>query len=758
MKPFPAIALIISAVLLGFSAAAQEEASWEVQSLNRILPGTVEGQVFYDVAGGTATGTNGVYIRYGGAVMTADAATVNTKTGDVQADGNVRIESGDQLWVGEHIQYNFKTRLMRSEQFRTGRLPVFAGGTDLTGDTSNRVYVARSAFFTTDDTSDPAYRIRATRIKIIPGKSVQMWNAVMFVEGVPVFYFPYYQRNLGPRANNFTTTPGYRSRYGAYFLNTYNWYLGDVADGKIHADYRERRGPSAGPDVNLHLDQWGEATVKYYYLHDNRPNSSTNGLIAANGLPIYGNIPENRQRFYLGWQATPVTNLNLKALVNYQSDPLFLHDFFEGDYTQNPQPNTFIEANKYWDNWSLDVLATPRVNSFFDQVERLPDVKLTGFRQQVFDTPVYYDSESSVGWYRSFVTTTNGFYPVTNGFYADSAARADTYHQFTLPWTFFNWLNVTPRVGGRLTYYSARSASYPTNRAETYRGVFNTGVGTSFKASRLWTDATNSFLEIDGLRHVIEPSANYVFVPNPSTPAAQLPQFDGEIPSLMLSPVTFPDYNSIDSIDSQNVIRFGLRNSLQTKRGGQLDELLYWNLLLDWRLDPKPGQSNLNDLYSQLAFRPRTWLTAESQVRYDLDRGVLNTSFHQLTFTPNNRWSWGIGHWYLRGGTWGNNPWNGGTYSWNENNYLTSTLFFRVNDNWGLRATHNYSSLTGRLQEQFYTLYRDLRSWTGALTFRVTDNVGGAQDFTVAFALSLKANPSTRVGDDTVNPSRLVGE
>jgi len=85
-------------------------------------------------------------------------------------------------------------------------------------------------------------------------------------------------------------------------------------------------------------------------------------------------------------------------MVNYQGDPLLLHDFFEGDYAaNNPQSNTFVEANKYWDNWSLDALATPRVNDFFDQVERLPDVKLTGWRQQVFDTPVYYESESSAG-------------------------------------------------------------------------------------------------------------------------------------------------------------------------------------------------------------------------------------------------------------------------------------------------------------------------------------------------------------------------
>ena len=633
---------------------------------------------------------------------------------------------------------------MISEQFRTGKAPVFAGGEGLAGDATNRVYTAHNGYVTTDDASDPAYRVRASRIKVIPGKSVQMWNAVAFVEGVPVFYFPYYQRNLGPHANNFTVTPGYRSRYGGYFLNTYTWYLGDVAGGKIHADYRERRGAGVGPDLNLHLGQWGEATLKYYYQNDRNANISTNTF------PQFGHMPENRQRFYLGWQATPATNLNLKAQVNYQSDPMFLHDFFEGDYSRNPQPNTFVEANKYWDNWSLDALTTPRVNSFFNQIERLPDVKLTGFRQQVLDTPVYYDSESSAGWYRSFVTTTNGFYPVTNGFYADSGARADTYHQISLPWTFFHWLNVTPRVGGRFTYYSSRSTASGSD-VETYRGVLNTGVGTSFKASRLWTDATNSFLQMDGLRHIIEPSADYVFVPRPSTPAAQLPQFDGENPALLLSPVLFPDYNSIDSVDTMNVIRFGLRNTLQTKRDGQLDDLLNWRLMLDWRLDPKPGQSSLNDLYSQAAFKPRSWLTMESQLRYDLDRGDLNLALHQLTFTPNNRWSWGIGHWYLRGATWGNNIWT-------ENNFISSTLFYRLDDNWGLRATHNYSAQTGRLQEQFYTLYRDLRSWTGALTFRVQDNVGGTQDFTIAFALSLKASPSMGVGDDIVNPYRLVGE
>jgi LPS-assembly protein len=734
---------------------AQEESQVIVQALNQIIPGSVEGHVDYDSATGTATGTNGIFVQYGAAVLTADTASINTKTGEVQADGNVRIESGGQLWVGDHIHYNFKTKQMRSEQFRTGKTPVFAGGEGLAGDGSNRVYTATNSFITTDDAADPAYKVHASKIKIIPGKSLQMWNAVLYVEGVPVFYFPYYQRNLGPRANNFTTTPGYRSAYGAYLLNTYTWFLGDAVDGKIHVDYRERRGVGAGPDVNLHLGQWGEVAMQYYYQNDAKQYYGTNGV------PFFSEIPQNRQRFNLGWQATPATNLNLKALVNYQSDPLFVHDFFEGDYTANPQPNTFFEANKYWDNWSLDALATPRVNSFFNQIERLPDVQLTGFRQQVFDTPVYYDSQSSFGYYRSFVSnfnnTNTGVYSQQDGYYADSAARGDTYHQLTLPWTFFHWLNVTPRVGGRFTYYSSRSASYTNNNDEVFRGVFNTGIGTSFKVSRLWAGATNGLLQVDGLRHILEPSADYVFVPSPSTPPQQLPQFDSDLPSLELSPVEFTDYNSIDSVDAQNVVRFGLHNALQTKRDGQIEDLVSWDMKLDWRLDPgyingtTNKQSDLNDLYSKFSFSPRSWITADSEVRYDLDRGDIKLALHQLTFRPNDRWSWGIGHWYLNNDMANN-------FAGGQNNYIRSTLFFRVNDNWGLRATHNYDAMTGRLQEQYYTLYRDLRSFTGALTFRVVDDVNGSTDFTISFAISLKASPAASVGDDTVNPYRIIGE
>ena len=734
--------LVLIAAFFPVIVRAQDEQGWEVRALNQIIPGAPEGGVTYDMASGESICTN-MFITYGNATLMADSETLNQKTGEVVADGHVRIESGGQLWVGEHMRYNFLTHQMRSGEFRTGNPPVFAAGRELSGDTTNQTYNARHVYVTTDDISQPAIRVHASRIKIVPGKYVEMWNAVLFMDGVPTFYFPFYRRNLGEHANNYIFLPGYRSAYGPYLLNTYTWYLDDVADGRLHLDYREKRGVGAGPDVNLHLGRWGESVFKYYYVHDREPNQSTNNL------PLFGNIPENRQRFYFTYQATPFTNLNVKALVNYQSDPLVLHDFSEGAYSLNPQPNTFVEANRYWDNWSLDAETTPRINYFFDQIERLPDVKLTGYRQPVFGTPVYYESESSAGYYRKMFADTNS--PALLDY---SGARADTYHQLLLPWTFFGWLNVTPHAGGRFTYYTEEGGPAGTN-GETYRKVFDTGVEAAFKVSRLWAGATNSILDIDGLRHVIEPSMNYVFVPRPGTPPSQLPQFDSQLPSLLLLPIQFPDYNDIDAIERENVIRFGLRNTLQTKRDGQLSTLLDWNVTLDWNLTPDAQtnsiflqpQKTFNDLYSDLTFRPRTWITFESQLRYDINAGALNLAFHQLAFTPNDRWSWGIGHWYLRSEFLGTGE-----------NFITSTMFYRLNDNWGLRTTHALDAQSGRLAQQFYTIYRDFRSWTGTLTFRVQDNGIGPKDYTVAFTFSIKANPRYRPGGDTVEPDRLVGE
>jgi lipopolysaccharide assembly outer membrane protein LptD (OstA) len=666
-------------------------------------------------------------------VLNAERVLVNTNSGDVDAEGSVRVQMTNLTLAGPHFHYNYYTEQMDWQDFKAGESPFFVAGRALHAEGTNRVFTATNALVTTDDYSNPLETVRASRVTVVPRQYIEAHNAVLYVGDVPVFYFPYYHQDLTASPNHFTFLPGYRGIFGPYLLSTYEYTFNHELSGAIHADYREQRGFGVGPDFDLNLGRFGEATFKYYYTYDQRPylDQVTNS----------SEIPHNRQRAYFAYQATPLTNLNIMSQVAYLSDPYVTHDFFESQYQKDIQPNTFVDAEKQWSNWSLDGLTQWQVDPFYETVERLPEARLTGLPQQIFGTPFFYESESSAGYYRRQFADTNTLQ--TNY----EAARADTFHQITLPETFFGWLDVTPRAGGRFTYYSPATGPGATTTNQS-RWVFNTGVETSFKASQVWPGVRNDFWDVNGLRHIIEPSINYAYVPRPNVQPQDVPQFDYQLSNnLELPALTFPDYNAIDAIDSQNTIRFGLNNRLQTKRGGDVVDLVYWDLDMDWRLRHDAGQTTFSDLFSTLEFRPRSWLIVESQTRYDINSGRFNLAQDSIIFQPNSTWNLSLGQYFVR-----DDPVLGpGSDSFN------GTFFYRLNENWGTRISENFDAKTGTLQEQDYTIYRDLRSWTAALTFRALNNQSSGQEYAVALTFSFKAFPRFALGQDTVTPASLVG-
>jgi hypothetical protein len=127
-------------------------------------------------------------------------------------------------------------------------------------------------------------------------------------------------------------------------------------------------------------------------------------------------------------------------------------------------------------------------------------------------------------------------------------------------------------------------------------------------------------------------------------------------------------------------------------------------------------------------------------------------SLQSLTFAPNDTWSWVVGYFYLR------DDFSGSPTALGQgNNLVTSALFYRLNENWGLRASQHYDVHNHRMQEQYYTIYRDMRSWTAALTGGVLDNGTGSLDWRIAFTWSVKARPKYGLGRDTVGPYSLLG-
>ena len=368
-------------------------------------------------------------------------------SGEIIADGNVRLKHGAQIWVGEHIEDNYKTRLISAENFRAGYPPFYTRGLRLEGDMNGEKYTAEDAILTTDDIKKPRFRIRAKRFVITDGKTIEAKNAAVLVGNTPVFVLPEYKLTLQGHEAYWKVTPGMRSKYGPYLLTSYHFPVTTNVLIGAKLDLDQQRGVGLGPDFLWSSPDWGKGDFQYYWIKDQNPRTDPLNKPIRTALPL---------RLSFSHQVTLRTNLTAKIVIREQSDPWVIRDFFETEYRRNSQPASFLEVNQHWSNWSLDVLGEPQINKFYQTVERLPDIRLTGIRQQLAETPLYYESESTVGYYQ-FQPGSPDFIPLT-GFGANatnsySAMRLDSYHQILWPQTYFGWLNLVPRVGGRFTQY-----------------------------------------------------------------------------------------------------------------------------------------------------------------------------------------------------------------------------------------------------------------------------------------------------------------
>jgi hypothetical protein len=239
----------------------------------------------------------------------------------------------------------------------------------------------------------------------------------------------------------------------------------------------------------------------------------------------------------------------------------------------------------------------------------------------------------------------------------------------------------------------------------------------------------------------------------------RLPQFDYELESAELLPITFPDYNAVDSIDSQSVMRFGLENKWQTKRNGAIENFAHWRVYTDWRLRPNESQNTFSDVYSKLELKPFHWLSLSSELNYNIHERDWDQVNHAATFSPNDIWSWSLGQRYLRDGAFYTNTFNSGLFGDPSvgTSLLFSSLYFRASQNWGARAQHYFNAREGFLQSQYYSIYRDLRSWTVAFTVRLLRDDGGGTDWGGAITFSSKAAPRFQLDDDINKPTQLLG-
>ena len=653
----------------------------------------------------TVVGTDNVSIIYKDVVLTCDKITVHLDTREAVAEGNVKITQKGAFLTGEKISYNFDTR---KGSIIDGDIsaPPFYGKAKMLGKAANKdTFTLRRGHITTCDLDHPHYRLQARQIKVYLGDKVVARDILIFLGDVPIFYLPYYSQSLKDQKSHITVIPGRGKDWGNFVLTAYRLNFSDYHKADILIDYRTKKGLAEGLDYYYDTREVGKGSFKFYYTHENDNLA-------------YSKTGQQKTRYEFQarhkWDITENGDTTALLEFNKLSDPDVIKDYLYNEYEElGTDPDNYVSIIKTGQQYNFQFLVRKRFNDFQTVVERLPEMQVNVPNYRIGNTSFYWSSANSGGY--------------LNQKFAESAedqkdiniTRVDSYNQVSYAARVLRAISINPYAGIRETYFS-RNKWGDTNLLRT---IFDTGISTSTKFYKIYDVDTNRMgLDIHKLRHIITPSANYYYTHQPSISRNNLNQFD-----------------SIDSLDKQNGVLLAIENKLQTKRydnGKNLKSVDLATLIISsdymFRLKKdsfKLKRSKFKSVDFLLEVVPYEWAYLRADASVDTKRSVVQTSNVDLVAHWEDKWSIAVGHRY-------ENVESG------ISNLINMDGIYKINDKWKVRAYGRYNFGKSKIEEQEYTIYRDLHCWM----LEVTLNIKDPNDQTLWFTLRMKAFPEYTVG------------
>lgn len=620
--------------------------------------------------------TGNVIIRRGTDELRADYVKFNRITQDAEARGNVVLKRAGQVLRAPEVKYNFRTREMDVEKFMAEMDPYRVMAERIRRVDANHILMYTSTVTTCTNTwPNVHYRLESDELDVVQGESLRAHGAVMFLGPVPIMYTPYWYRNLRDEFG-FRLYVGASSRMGFFALSSYRYPLGDGVNGETHVDYRTKRGVAAGQDIRWKArDGSYFGDVSGYYANDQEPMDDDDSLDAP--------IDKDRYRLRIRdtWYVNPEDYLLVQA--QYLSDTDILEDFFEDEYRESSQPDNYASFTHRGRNYTASVLARIRLNDFYEAVNRLPEVSLNFSRQQIGDSLLYYEGHSAASFLQKV-------YPEDSGSKDYDALRLDLPNMVYFPTRNFGFLNIIPRAGYRGTYYSATfdqedagfevvtnasvradgttNTTVSTNaitrtvdKGGQLRNLFELGVETSFKAFMTWDAADGT-----PLRHVVEPYANYTFVPEPNITPDKLYQFD-----------------EVDTLTEANYVKLGVRNKLQTKRNDSAWDLIDLDLYTYYVFNTVEGQDAVDLIYWDGEITPHEQFLIDFDGDYSVSLSTLDVFNIRLSYTDPEILTTGLEYRFKN----------------EESSLVSADTTFYLTPKWYLNAFARYENETSRLEE-----------------------------------------------------------
>jgi len=328
-------------------------------------------------------------------------------------------------------------------------------------------------------------------------------------------------------------------------------------------------------------------------------------------------------------------------------------DFFSREYRALSQPENYVSLSHRRDGFTITAGLNARLNDFYSNVNRLPEVSIDFVRLQIGSSSLYYEGQTSVAQLERVL-------PEGSSAEDYSSLRFDSEHMLYQPRRYFGWLNLVPRVGYRGTYYSDTKATVTSPSVTTtvstnmtvVGGITNTAISSvtststvasvvsgdadlrnlieigaevSFKAFKVWKQSGSGAAR----RHILEPYANYTLRRSSGADPEDLYRFD-----------------SVDGLGEVHQVRSGVRNKIQAKREGRPFDLVDLDVYTILNLDAEEDETILEDVYADAEFRPTDWLSVDLDGIYDVDASELEQFNSRFALSREDEWEATVEHRY----------------------------------------------------------------------------------------------------------------
>ncbi|MEE8205599.1 MAG: putative LPS assembly protein LptD, partial [Nitrospinaceae bacterium] len=439
-----------------------------------------------------------VVVTYGARTISADEIIINTETGKGQAKGNVVMtaEQGTRFQA-DRAQFNMKAEKGRlfNVAGKLGDL-YYITGEEVTKLSKNH-YTAQDATLTTCTGEIPDWRIDVADADMILDDRALFKGGVFRIKGIPIMYIPIgyvpilTKRKSGFLRPNFSVS----SIDGITVSMDYFWAINQWSDATIGLDWIEERGVRSRTEYRYAPSKTTSGQVNFIFLDDDLSGETFWKLDAV-----------HKQHLPLGFK------LNAKL------------DQTQGDYNKIFQDQTELRTRRNsdsyaslfrtWDKNTLEVLARFQESEQTAVDQTFGILPKVTFQTQPLKTGflnTYFDQETS---YTHFLQDLD---PSSTSDITETTHRFDFHPSLALPIDIAPWLQLTPRVGFRETFYDKEiqvsTAPITVTRGGSFsREMIDVNVlleGPKFNRIFLSDDPEGS-----SFKHAIEPRLRYDFIPD----------------------------------------------------------------------------------------------------------------------------------------------------------------------------------------------------------------------------------------------------